>query len=83
MEQLLGFSEHDTISDSELTSLMQCALVGGSRTPMVDALVGGLHTGQDQASPKTCLHIAMRLVPNVWLLSAGIFAADSVLQSCH
>ena len=62
MEQLLALSQHDTISDSELASLMQCALVGPSRTPLVDALLKGLNTGQDPASPIVCLHVALRWV---------------------
>lgn len=64
----MALSEHHTMGDSELTALMQCALVGDSRRSLVEALVEGLHTGQDQASPKTCLHTALRLVISVQLL---------------
>lgn len=60
-------SDHDSMSDSELSSLMQCALVGPSRTALVDALVRGFQTGQDPASPKTCLPTALRLVPGLCL----------------
>lgn len=64
----MALSEPDTMSDSELTSLMQCALVGGSKRSLVEALVEGLHPGQDHASPKTCLHTALRLAISVQLL---------------
>ncbi|KAL3138948.1 hypothetical protein ABBQ32_005760 [Trebouxia sp. C0010 RCD-2024] len=60
MEQLLALGQHDTIIDSELASLMQCALVGASRASLVDALIKGLQTGQDPASPTVCLHVALR-----------------------
>ena len=72
VEQLLDLSEHDTVSDSELASLLRCALVGDSRTSLVAALLDGLHTGQAQASPKTSLKTALRSVPSVWLLTAGM-----------
>lgn len=60
MEQLLALSQHDTISDSELASFMQCALIGPSRASLVDALLKGLNTGRDPASPTVCLHVALR-----------------------
>ena len=83
VEQLLALGEHDTMSDSELASLMQCALAGASRPPLVGALIGGLRTGQDPASPKTCLNVALRLVHVVWLLAFRLCAADIGVQGCQ
>lgn len=70
--QLLAVSEHNTMSDGELTSLMQCALAGPLRTSLVDALIGGLQAGQDPASPKACLPTALRLVPGLRVLPCSL-----------